>query len=149
MSAHLYSETKPWIDMTRKVIQHKHSAKLKANNESLVYRILEEVYNDLAGPSSMWKWSEKLQSALAEILQSCVDFAQLLHRQSAIYEVHLPKVVGSAGHRRKFDSTFLEDVKNGDEEEVQNRTVEITLFPAVLKFGNERRENVRRPASLN
>lgn len=136
--------TKPWIELTRKLIAQSDNAVLERAVNALVCDMLQEVHYNL-GRALGVDWPSNLQNDLAKIFVSCLDFFRILHRQSAMFSVRMVCNTDNDGTPGRIGPEWMEDVNNEDEDDVKGRGIEFSLFPAIYKKGDERGENARLP----
>lgn len=91
----------------------------------------KEVASIYGNELSNEKWS-----SLCNIFNACTRLSRILRTQRAKFEVSLP------GVQKLFNSNTMEDVREGEEEAVKNRSILFTTFPGLWKLGDQHGENV-------
>jgi hypothetical protein len=89
-------------------------------------------------------WTATMEDQLGKVFHNGLDLFRLLQRQQATFHV----VMASAyveNEARRINTTTMEDVNGADEDiNLQDRLIEVSVFPLVYKMGDERGENVSR-----
>lgn len=141
-TANQYPETKQWIDTTRKLIARHNAKVLEQADTRMHYETLGEIMSifEKAAPID---WNTDVQAALSKIIASALELFQVLHKQAAIFQVAMLCATGADGNPSPFKPSWMEDIGNEMEDGGKNWSVGIVLFPVILKWGDERGENVR------
>lgn len=126
--------------MTRKVLTQTDGKAMEQAQTRLLNDTLLEIMNNLqyAVPR---EWSQDAQVELSNVIASAIELYRLLHSQAARFRVVLHQVGVHDGRGYPFDHNMMEDLGN-DLEEGQNGIVGMAVFPIIMKWGDERGENV-------
>lgn len=132
--------------MTQKLLSRTNNDVLERAYNSLVCDMMMEVRFNLTHATNV-EWEPTMDADLSKVFTSCLAFFRLLHRQSARFDVAVAPGVQADGRPRLFNPSYEEDINNEDDEELHDRAVEMSLFPAIIKWGDEYGKNVSQTAA--
>jgi len=135
-------EKKQWIALTRKLLAHEDADALQTARNRLLYEVMDEIMENLPHELRS-RWTDDMQYGLGKVIASSMELAQLLHGQTARFQVKMVPAVSSDGKPASFDPNEMEDIGVEDEEDPRDRCVGVSVFPSICKWGDERGENVR------
>ena len=115
---------------------------LRQADHNLIKHMLSELQYILAGAVDR-PWSADIARELGTLFSSCLEFYRVLLRQPAQFGVEMIFARTRDGQERLFDPSIMTDVSNEQVEVLQDRVIEMSLFPLVYKRGDERGDNVR------
>lgn len=133
--------TKAWLERTRQLLFQLDAPTVHRADEELLNFATDDLPKMLRDAISL-EW-DNVKPAFRKILSSVLDLARALHRSKAVFEVqmipaHLPDNDFSV-----FDSEVMMAASSGEEDvALIGRPIEVSVFPAVYKYGNEVGENV-------
>lgn len=128
--------------MLHKLIENHDGEMLGVGHDCLVQHLIRTTHRDIFAAMPV-QFSKGIELALGKIFASSLEFALLLHRQAALFKMMWWPPVNTDGTNRPLNPKFEEDFNNGEEEDLKTRAMEMPLFPAVIKMGNEQGEKVR------
>lgn len=129
------------IETTRRMLERRYGNELSAAEQTLILHMVQGVAENTKYAVRV-EWSDSMLFALSKIFVSSRDLAHSLRRQSACFEIWMPSALSSNGTPFQFDWASQEDINEADDGDMTDQKVEMSLFPAVIKWGDERGENV-------
>ncbi|KAI6881796.1 hypothetical protein KC360_g7149 [Hortaea werneckii] len=131
---------KEWLQPTRKLMQQYNKHATQQADERLLLQSCESL-RELLGDAILLDW-ETETPRLVKILAPVHDLFRTLHSAKADFEVEMMPVQ----HRNgivTFDTDTMTAIQSEEEEdELLGRTLQISVFPAVYKYGNEMGQNM-------
>lgn len=121
--------------------------KLQQAYEALLNYMVQEIHDAVAEAVSP-KWPEEVNRSLRQTFKDSVEFFRMLRRHPARFTVDMLPAMVSPAEIQLFDPTHMMDENNEDGGELLGRSVQMSLFPAVYKWGDERGDNVSLPSSI-
>lgn len=128
--------------MTRQLLAQRDAAALEQADKRMLYSIIREILSNLQDALPV-VFTVRMQEDLGKVVRSSMELAQLLHHQAAKFRVGMIRARSTDGRPTPFDSNQMEDVSGAMEGGDQGWEVQMTVFPGVFKWGDERGENVR------
>lgn len=124
-----------WRASTLAIIRRDAPQVLRDETALHVERVASRINGVLESVTTGSSRSEARDAGLCALVHSAVGLARLLVVQKAVLRVHMPPV--SPGRQVVFDRDTMEDVGGEDEDALDARPVWCTLFPGVIKHGDE------------
>lgn len=137
-----YPETKQWINLTRKLIANNDDSVLEHADAVLHYTTMREIMEKLSTALPI-EWTAEVQQELSKIVVSMTELARLLYGQAAHFSIGMVPAYRQGRGHMPFNPEEMEDIGNADDEESNERQVSVSVFPGIIKCGDERGENVR------
>lgn len=132
---------KEWLQSTRKLMQHHNKHATHEADEDLFVESCSDL-QDLFEDAIVIDWQTETPR-LVKILAPALDLFRKLHSAKADFKVKVMPVQ----HRNgivTFDTDTMTAIQSEEEEdELLGRALQISVFPAVYKYGNEVGQNVR------
>ncbi|KAI7470723.1 hypothetical protein KC351_g12521 [Hortaea werneckii] len=131
---------KEWLQPTRKLMQQCNKHATQQADERLLLQSCESL-KELLGDAILLDWRTETPR-LVKILAPARDLFRTLHSAKANFEVEMMHVRYANGFAT-FDMDTMTAIQSEEEEtELLGRTLQISVFPAVYKFGDEMGQNM-------
>ena len=133
-------EVKVWMESTRRLLGKVDQSALKDADDALVDNTVHEILQSLI-PSLQGKTIPKAEIKLRKICTLTFELFGMLHRSKAVFYLQFAGVA-SKTRVAPFQQKFMEVVGDGEAGSLEGRILQIAVFPAVLKYGDEMGNNV-------
>ncbi|KAK5119581.1 hypothetical protein LTR85_007410 [Meristemomyces frigidus] len=134
------ADGKAWLEPTRKLIAQIDTGALRKSDQALLDSAIQRVHSMLVDALPMdWTAAE---GGLRKIFAAAFELFRTLHSSKALFVVEmLPAVLPH--ELAAFDPNTMTAINNTteDEDALGGRSIEVSVFPVVYKFGNEVGEN--------
>ncbi|KAK5737793.1 hypothetical protein LTR17_006441 [Elasticomyces elasticus] len=134
------TDVKAWLEATRKLLQSMDSEKLQKADDILIERATSEVIRVLtpALPNGCLAGAEK---TLRKISATAFELFRVLHHSKAQFRFFLPLVDPDTGTDRFNPEQMQAEATEEDDGALDGRPIQVSVFPAVCKFGDEMGNN--------
>lgn len=132
---------KAWLEPTRKLLETTDKVVLEKSMQSLVDRAVLHALKalSLALPAKPPAYAE---TRLRKTFASAFELFRMLHRSKASFQVEFSPAVLPDG-ASQFRAEQMQALNSVDEDSVlEGRTIQVSVFPGVFKFGDEMGNNV-------
>lgn len=137
MAADNITEAKAWLEPTRKYLARLDEAALQESYEALVDAAVNQLRHSLADALS----KSMDDNTLRKIFRMSLDLFRTLYGCKAVFNLWMPAVQPQT--LTIFDPNIMTAVNSTeDDDALVGRSIEVSVFPGVYKFGDEFGENV-------
>ncbi|KAK4895261.1 hypothetical protein LTR27_006604 [Elasticomyces elasticus] len=134
------TETKAWLEPTRKLLGYVDVDALRESDESFIKNSMEEIFI-LLRPLLNDKWHTKAEANMRKIITSTFELFRLLHESKALFRTGFVGIAPST-KKYRFVPEEMQAIASGEEDgDLEGKALQMLVFPGVYKFGDEMGNN--------